>query len=117
MTTMDEFLSDYRAFVNFLFQMKNEGPDGYLHAAVGLSGESAEILDHMKKHWVYGSEINRAEVIEEMGDAFHYFVMLMIMMGIDLRDVINGNVAKLRKRYPNGFTEHDAIARADKASA
>jgi NTP pyrophosphatase (non-canonical NTP hydrolase) len=107
-------LRNYRDFVNFLFQSKNSGPDGFLHAAVGCAGESAEILDHMKKHWVYDRPLDREKVIEEMGDTFHYFVMLMIMMGVDLDDVVDNNVTKLRKRYPNGFTKHDAIARADK---
>jgi len=45
-----------------------------------------------------------------MGDTFHYFMMLMIMMKVGLEDVIEANVVKLRKRYPNGFTQHDAIA-------
>jgi hypothetical protein len=48
---------DYREFVSDLFVSRRDGEEGFLHAAVGLAGESAEILDHMKKHWVYGREM------------------------------------------------------------
>lgn len=112
-TTPEE--EEFREFVRHLFQSKNEGTDGYLHAAVGLAGESAEILDHMKKLWVYDRPFEREKVIEEMGDTFHYFTMLMIKMNVTLHDVMANNVTKLRKRYPNGFSKADAIARADKA--
>lgn len=110
-------LVDFRSFVDHLFQAKNTGPDAFLHAAVGLTGESAEILDHMKKHWVYERPLDTAKVLEEMGDAFHYFTMMLIVTGWTLKDVIDNNVAKLNKRYPNGFTKADAIARADKGPA
>ena len=109
----DEFA--FRAFVKELFQAKNTGVDGQLHAAVGLAGEAAEILDQMKKLWVYGKLPDRAEVLEEMGDVFHYFTMLMIVMGTDLNEVTENNTTKLNKRYPDGFTKEAAIARADKA--
>lgn len=105
---------EFRDFVDNLFQEKREGAEGFMHAGGGLAFEAGETGDHCKKHWVYGREIDRDKLIEEMGDTFHYFTMLMIKMNIVLADVINHNVAKLRKRYPNGFTKFDAIARADK---
>jgi NTP pyrophosphatase (non-canonical NTP hydrolase) len=107
-------LSHYREFVSGLFMSKREGVDGYLHAAVGLAGEAGEVLDHMKKAWVYDRPLDREKVLEEMGDNFHYFVMLMIKMDVSLVEVINNNVSKLLKRYPDGFTKAAALARADK---
>lgn len=110
-----EKLTAFREFVDHLFQSKNTGADAFLHAAVGLTGESAEILDHMKKHWVYDRPLDRDKVREEMGDAFHYFMMLLIVMGWTLNDIIDDNTAKLLKRYPDGFSKRAAIARADKS--
>lgn len=109
-------LDEFREFVDYLFQSKNTGTEAFLHAAVGLAGESAEVLDHMKKLWVYDRPLDRDKVLEEMGDVFHYFMMLMIVMEVPLNRVIENNMAKLRKRYPDGFTKEAAIARADKAS-
>jgi NTP pyrophosphatase (non-canonical NTP hydrolase) len=112
---------EFRAFVDSLFQSKREGNDGLLHASVGLAGEAGEVLDHMKKAWVYDRELDIPKVLEEMGDVLHYFFMLMIKLEeigvhVELIDIIQNNMAKLRKRYPNGFTKRDAIARADKAA-
>jgi NTP pyrophosphatase (non-canonical NTP hydrolase) len=114
MSDLDTELQPYRDFVDFLFQSKREGADGFLHAGAGLAFEAGEVGDHMKKHWVYDRPLPRDEVIEEMGDTCHYFVMLLIKMNVSLSEVIEGNVEKLSARYPNGFTKHDAIARADK---
>lgn len=110
-----EKLAKFREFVDHLFQAKNTGPDAFLHFAIGMTGESAEVLDHMKKFWVYGRDVDRAKVREEMGDTFHYFVMGLIVMGWTLNDIIDDNTAKLLKRYPDGFTAQAAIARADKS--
>lgn len=105
---------EFREFVDYLFQSKRDGVDGQLHAAVGLAGEAGEVLDHMKKAWVYDREIDREKVLEEMGDTIHYLMMLCIKMDVEFGDLMLNNVTKLRKRYPNGFTKKDAIARADK---
>jgi NTP pyrophosphatase (non-canonical NTP hydrolase) len=106
--------ANFREFVDGLFQSKRTGADGFLHAAVGLAGESAEVLDHMKKMWVYDKHIDREKVLEEMGDVLHYFTMLCIKMDVSFADVIAGNITKLQKRYPDGFSKTAAIARADK---
>jgi hypothetical protein len=45
---------NFREFVDFLFPSQARGDDGFMHAATGLAGESGEVLDHMKKCWVYG---------------------------------------------------------------
>lgn len=106
-------LAEFRQFVDGLFVEKREGVDGFLHAAVGLAGESGEVLEHMKKSWVLDRDMDRDKVIEEMGDTFHYLTMLLIKMDITLDDLISNNRIKLYKRYPNGFSKADAIARAD----
>lgn len=119
--TCEPTTQNFRKFVDFLFTTKREGPDGFMHAASGFSGEAGEVLDHMKKHWVYERDLDIDKVMEEMGDALHYFYQLMIKLEevleepVDIEDIILDNMTKLRKRYPNGFTKEAAIARADKS--
>ena len=110
---MSEMEEDYREFVNGLFVKRREGTDGFMHAAAGLAGESGEILDHVKKTWVYGKPLDHAKMHEEMGDLFHYFTQMCIKLGVSWEDVITNNVAKLKRRYPNGYTDAAAIARVD----
>lgn len=113
--------ANFRKFVDYLFQAKRVGVDGFHHAASGLAGEASEVLDHTKKSWVYGRELDLEKMFEEMGDTLHYFMMLMIKIEettghpVDFSTFIQDNMVKLRKRYPNGFSKEAAIARADKA--
>lgn len=104
---------DYQTFVDKLFVKRREGDEGLMHAASGLSGEAGECLDLVKKTWVYGKELDREKMIEEMGDTFHYLTMLCIKLGISPYDLMANNVAKLRKRYPDGYSDQAAIERKD----
>jgi NTP pyrophosphatase (non-canonical NTP hydrolase) len=85
-----------------------------LHMAVGVSGEAGELLDAIKKHCVYQKQINMDNVIEEAGDILFYLTGLLNDLNISLEDCIKANIVKLSKRYPNGYSNAAAIARADK---
>ena len=45
-----------------------EPADDLMHAALGLSGEAGEFADAIKKHLVYGRELDRENAIEELGE-------------------------------------------------
>lgn len=114
----------FRLMVDFLFQSKRMGVDGLLHGAVGLAGESGEVLDHMKKLWVYDKPLTAetlAKIEEELGDVIHYYFMVMLKLSeltnhdYDLSFFFRNNMRKLAKRYPNGFSKEAALARADKS--
>jgi NTP pyrophosphatase (non-canonical NTP hydrolase) len=115
LTTEEKF----RAYVSRLFVKRRMGGDGVHHACTGLAGEAGECLDLSKKSWVYGKEMDWAKLMEEMGDTLHYFFMLMIKIEeetgkkVTIYDVMQNNIAKLNKRYPNGYTDQAAIDRRD----
>lgn len=86
-----------------------------LHMAVGVSGESGELLDAVKKHCVYQKPLDFDNVKEEAGDILFYLTGLLNDMGITLNECIEANREKLSKRYPNKcYSNAAAIARADK---
>lgn len=86
-----------------------------LHMAVGISGESGELLDAIKKAAIYRKPIDRENVIEELGDLEFYMEGLRQGLGITREETIDANIAKLGKRY-EGFQYSDKAARdrADK---
>lgn len=89
-----------------------------LHMAVGVSGESGELLDAIKKHTIYGKPLDRANVIEEIGDIEFYLQGLRAALNITREETIAGNIEKLGKRYSSGtYSDQQAQARADKESA
>lgn len=86
-----------------------------IHMAVGVSGEAGELLDAVKKHVIYGKELDLENVIEEMGDIEFYLSVLRSLLAVSREEVIKHNMDKLSKRYPKGsYSNEDAINRADK---
>jgi NTP pyrophosphatase (non-canonical NTP hydrolase) len=86
-----------------------------VHAGIGMSGETGEILDTLKKSLMYGKALDLQNLKEECGDVLWYMAVMLDQLGSSFEEVMQMNVDKLAKRYPNGFSEKDAIARADKA--
>lgn len=87
-----------------------------LHMAVGIAGESGELLDAVKKAAIYRKPIDRENVIEEMGDLEFYMEGLRQGYGITREEVLAHNIAKLSKRYSSGtYSDKHAQERADKA--
>jgi NTP pyrophosphatase (non-canonical NTP hydrolase) len=104
----------FAKFVARLFVNRSEGADGLMHAAVGIAGEGGELLDAIKKHWVYNKPLDRANVIEELGDLEWYMQALRTLLDITREETLLANVEKLGRRYPAGYTDFHAAARLDK---
>lgn len=73
--------------------------------SMGLSGESGEVTDHIKKVVFQGHDLNREEIAKELGDILWYLARAADTIGYTLEEIAIMNVNKLRKRYPNGFSE------------
>lgn len=77
--------------------------DDLLLGAIGLCGESGEVAEAVKKHVFHGTALDREELLEELGDVLWYLTHLASVLDTSLDDIAAINVAKLRRRYPNGF--------------
>lgn len=108
----------YAAFVDKLFKVMPTHADSMMHAAIGVAGEGGELAGAIKKAWVYGKPLDRANVVEELGDLRFYMQALQLLLGITDAEVIGANAAKLEARYPDGvYSNEAAIRRADKENA
>lgn len=81
---------------------------------MGLAGETGETVDIFKKHIYQGKDLDINDVIEEIGDILWYIANLCNVNKITMKECMESNIEKLRKRYPNGFTVKDALERVDK---
>lgn len=81
--------------------------------AMGLAGESGEVVDYLKKVIHHEKEFDRDNFVKEVGDAMHYLSGLCTMYGVTLEEVATMNILKLNKRYPNGFNKKDSEKRRD----
>jgi hypothetical protein len=185
----EESLSvSFRNHVERLFVKPGTLEGRVMHAAVGIAGEVGELLDCLKKTWIYGKPLDYPNLREEIGDVMFYAEALCLQMkrpcgfdsvllpscsdcsvermvslssqlfkhsgellgrseafwagqdgigfphlsfcldrvvkslvafqqlsGFTLDECRLHNMEKLALRYPDGYTDQSAIARADKA--
>lgn len=83
-----------------------------LNGALGLSGETGEFNDLLKKHYFQGHPIDKEHLAKELGDILWYIAISADAIGYDLDTVASMNVRKLEARYPNGFESEKSLNRA-----
>jgi NTP pyrophosphatase (non-canonical NTP hydrolase) len=84
--------------------------DNLADYALGLS-EAGELQNKLKKYLYHGHLLDKAEIKEELGDLLWYMAAIATTLDIDLTDVATENIEKLKKRYPNGYSDKDSRER------
>lgn len=84
-----------------------------MNGALGLCGEAGEVADSVKKTFMQGHAIDRAHIAEELGDVCWYIAETASAIGYDLETILQMNIDKLRRRYPEGFSEERSINREE----
>lgn len=87
--------------------------DVLINGVMGLCGESGEAIDIVKKHLAQGHPLDRERLIKELGDIAWYLAETAYALEIPLSRVLEGNIEKLRKRYPEGFDSRKSLLRGD----
>ncbi len=82
-----------------------------LHMLMGMMTEVGELTDQFKKNLAYGKEIDWINVKEEIGDLMWYISEFANTHNFDIEEILETNIAKLQKRFPEKFTAQDAINR------
>lgn len=84
-----------------------------LNGVMGLNGEAGECIDIVKKHLFQGHALDREKLIDELSDTLWYAAILAEGIGTTLDDVMQHNVDKLMRRYPEGFDAERSIHREE----
>ncbi len=78
----------------------------FMSHVLGLVGESGEFAEKMKKIYRNNqgtmNEIERAELLKELGDVLWYISTLANYLGSDLQSVADGNLNKISDRAKRG---------------
>lgn len=76
-----------------------------LTAGIGLSSESGEFNEIVKKITFHGKDYDEANIFHmkrELGDIIWYWMQACLALNLDPNDVVEENVRKLEARYPGG---------------
>ena len=105
-TTSDES-KDMTALGHRLWSLEDEANlPRLLTAVVGMQSETGEFAEIVKKCVFQGKELDKAtqfHLMRELGDIIWYWSQGVMSLGYQPSQVIEENIKKLEKRYPNGF--------------
>jgi len=100
--------SDYSPVVSRLSRTDNVR---LLHGAMIASKESGELVDQMYRHIYYGANLDHVNLIEELGDIMFGIGLMADELNVSIEQIMGANNAKLRARYPDGFSKDKALNR------
>ena len=87
--------------------------DVLINSVMGLCGEAGEAIDIVKKWLAQGHELNKEALIKELGDVAWYLAEAATALDVPLNQVLEGNIEKLKKRYPQGFSVEKSVERQE----
>ena len=85
--------------------------DVLINSVMGLCGESGEAIDIVKKWMAQGHDLDREHLVKELGDIAWYLAEAATALDLLLEDILQVNLDKLKKRYPEGFDIKSSVLR------
>lgn len=102
---------EYQELSSKTFADANDETLNLLHCAIGASTEAGELLDAFKKHIYYKKELDVVNIGEEIADIQWYLFNLCRLLDLDMEQLLEANIAKLKARYGEKFSSEKAISR------
>ena len=84
-----------------------------INGCLGLAGEAGEVCDIVKKYMFQGHNLETQKIVVELSDVLWYVALTAQGIGCDLDSIMEHNINKLKKRYPNGFEAERSINRTE----
>jgi|TARA_R100000030_G_scaffold37362_2_gene28064 NTP pyrophosphatase (non-canonical NTP hydrolase) len=105
--TTSEESKDMTALGHRLWSLEHEANlPRLLTAVIGMQSETGEFAEIVKKCVFQGKELDKAtqfHLMRELGDIIWYWSQGVMSLGYQPSQIIEENIKKLEKRYPNGF--------------
>lgn len=97
-------INEYQQFAMKTLNPELSKKDVLINGVMGLCGESGEAIDIVKKWLAQGHDLDREKLAKELGDIAWYLAETAYALDIPLEDILQANIEKLKKRYPEGFS-------------
>ena len=106
-------INEYQQLAMTTLNKDLDNKDVLINGVMGLCGESGEAIDLVKKWLAQGHELDKDKLIKEIGDVAWYIAEIATALGVTLEEVLEKNIEKLKKRYPDGFSYADSLNREE----
>jgi NTP pyrophosphatase (non-canonical NTP hydrolase) len=97
--------NDYQRLAERTAGAGGDGERRLVVAALGLAGEAGEFANLVKKLTAHGHTIPFEALADELGDVLWYLAEAASACSLDLAQIARDNIAKLERRYPEGFSQ------------
>ena len=104
-------VNEYQKLAMKTLNPKLDKKDVLINSVMGLCGESGEAIDIVKKWLAQGHELDKEKLAKELGDIAWYLAETAYALDIPLEQILQGNIEKLKKRYPEGFDSSRSVNR------
>lgn len=106
-------INEYQALAQRTSNKTLTPAEHLLNGVLGLCGESGEVADLVKKSSMQGHPADRQRIAEELGDVCWYIAETASAIGYTLGEIMQANIDKLARRYPQGFSVERSVNRED----
>ena len=104
-------INEYQQLAMVTLNPALDKKDVLINGVMGLCGESGEAIDIVKKWLAQGHDLDKEKLAKELGDIAWYLAETAYALDLPLEDILQANIEKLAKRYPEGFSAYRSIHR------
>jgi NTP pyrophosphatase (non-canonical NTP hydrolase) len=102
-----EVLREYQELCRLTAKKFESKEKEILTWGLGIAGEAGDVASCIKKTFAHDND-QREGIKENLGDTLWYTAMICNFFEWDLQEIMEMNLEKLKKRYPQGFTIENA---------
>ena len=106
-------INEFQDHVNGFKKSELSKEQALANWALGLSGETGETVDIIKKHLFHSKDLDITAIKKELGDVFWYLFALTSELDLTVEDILQTNIDKLQKRH-NGTSFNIDVANVNK---
>ena len=104
-------INDYQAMAMTTLNPELSRKEVLINSVMGLCGESGEAIDIVKKWLAQGHALDKEHLAKELGDIAWYLAEAATALDLSLEEILQANLDKLKKRYPQGFETQRSVTR------
>ncbi len=104
-------INEYQALAMVTLNPALDKKDVLINSVMGLCGEAGEAIDIVKKWLAQGHELDKQKLAKELGDVAWYLAEAATALELPLEEIFQGNIDKLKARYPEGFSAERSVNR------
>lgn len=104
--------NEYQRLAMRTCNISNDSGEQLMHSIFGLTSEAGEVAGIFQKIY-QGHRFDKDHVKKELGDCLWMIAEACEALGFTMDEIMEMNIEKLKKRYPEGFEAEKSLHRKE----